>query len=87
MKTWLCLILAMLASTMGCAPGYYESPPASEASVSEAPATPGWYRNPETEEEYHRRIWWRKLRNRGAISIQEVPMILSSKRKGDDAPL
>lgn len=58
MKTRLCLPLTVLAFTLGCAQGYYESPPAYESSASETPATPGWYRNPETDEEYHRRIWW-----------------------------
>ena len=53
MKAWLCLVLAMLAFTTGCAQGYYESPPAYEA-----PATTNWYKNAETDEEYHQRIWW-----------------------------
>ena len=53
MKIRLCLIPAMLAFTIGCAPGYYESPPAYEA-----PATTNWIKNPETDAEYHRRIWW-----------------------------
>lgn len=58
MKNWLYLLLAMLAVNLGCAQGYYGSPPFYEASAYEAPATPGWYRNPETDEEYNRRIWW-----------------------------
>ena len=53
MKTLPCLVLVMLAFTLGCAPGYYESPPAYET-----PATTNWVKNPETDEEYHRRIWW-----------------------------
>jgi hypothetical protein len=58
MKMWFyLLILAMLAFTTGCATGYYEGAPSYETSTNEAP-TPGWYRNPETDEEYHRRIWW-----------------------------
>ncbi len=53
MKTWLWLVLTILILAIGCAQGYYESPPAYEA-----PATTNWVRNPETDEEYHRRIWW-----------------------------
>ena len=73
MKTWPCLIPAMLACTMGCAPGYYESPPAYETSASEAPATPGWYRNPETDEEYHRRIWWENYETEVPYRFRRFP--------------
>jgi hypothetical protein len=41
----------MLMLLGGCAPGYYEKPVAAE------PPTETWnYRNPETQEEYVRRI-------------------------------
>jgi hypothetical protein len=51
MKTWLWLILTV--QTIGCAQGYYDSRPAYEA-----PATTNWIKNPETDAEYHQRIWW-----------------------------
>jgi hypothetical protein len=58
MKIWLCfLIPVIMASILGCATGYYESPPTYETSAYEPPATPGWYRNPETEAEYQMRLW------------------------------
>ena len=46
-------VLAILTFSLGCAQGYYESPPAYEP-----PATTNWIKNPETDAEYHRRIWW-----------------------------
>lgn len=47
-RVW--LILTILILTAGCAPGYYETPVAPET------ATMTWTRNPETQEEYERRI-------------------------------
>jgi hypothetical protein len=40
----------MLLLMAGCAPGYYETP----VAVEDPPMT--WTRNPETQEEYERRI-------------------------------
>ncbi len=58
MKLWLCLlILALPLSSMACVTGDYGGPSGYEAS-SYPEHTPGWYRNPETEEEYRQRIWW-----------------------------
>jgi hypothetical protein len=50
MKARIWLILTMLMLMAGCAPGYYEKPVAPE----DPDVT--WTRNPETQEEYERRI-------------------------------
>ena len=50
MKLWIWLILAVGMLMAGCAPGYYEKPVAPE----EPEVT--WRQNPETQEEYERRI-------------------------------
>jgi hypothetical protein len=50
MKARIWLILTMLMLMAGCAPGYYETP----VAVEDPPMT--WTRNPETQEEYERRI-------------------------------
>jgi hypothetical protein len=47
-RIWLILTIGMLMA--GCAPGYYEKPVAPETP------TETWTRNPETQEEYERRI-------------------------------
>ena len=50
-------VLTILTLAAGCAPGYYDTPPAYQPE-----ATQQWqsnpYTNPETEQEYRRRIWW-----------------------------
>jgi hypothetical protein len=56
MKTRIWLILIILMA--GCAPGYYETPVAPE------PTTMTWTRNPETQEEYDRRIQWEEWESR-----------------------
>lgn len=58
MKARLLSVLTILTLAAGCAPGYYETPQAA----SQLESTRQWhtnpYTNPETEEEYHRRIQW-----------------------------
>jgi hypothetical protein len=56
MKTWVGLALIILPLLVGCAPGYYEPAPAYQQS------SPKFYTNPETTEEYERRIWWESMR-------------------------
>jgi hypothetical protein len=51
MKARIWLILTMLMLMAGCAPGYYEKP-----AEPETPTETWNYRNPETQEEYERRI-------------------------------
>lgn len=57
MQARLLLLLTILALTVGCAPGYYETPPASQAETSPKMFT-NPYTNPETQQEYEQRIWW-----------------------------
>ncbi len=53
----LLLALCILTLTAACAQGYYESPPVYQPeSTQKFYSTP--YINPETEQEYRRRIWW-----------------------------
>jgi hypothetical protein len=52
MKARVWLILTILILMAGCAQGYYETPVAPETP------TMTWTRNPETQEEYERRIRW-----------------------------
>jgi hypothetical protein len=59
MKTWIGLALTVLTFLAGCAPGYYEKGPAYQAS---SPTYSGMtYTNPETTEQYERRIWWESI--------------------------
>jgi uncharacterized protein YneF (UPF0154 family) len=55
MKTWVGLALIILPLLLGCAPGYYQPAPAYQQS------SPKFYTNPETTEEYERRIWWESM--------------------------
>ncbi len=54
MTARLFLVFTILVLAAGCAPGYYETPPAYPQPEAERT----WYKNPETEQEYRRRIWW-----------------------------
>jgi hypothetical protein len=58
MQARLLSVLTILTLAAGCAPGYYETPQAAYQQE----ATQQWhtnpYTNPETEQEYRRRIWW-----------------------------
>lgn len=54
MKNWLCLVLAILTMTTGCAQGYSDQRPA----YREPGATMNWYQNPEPEQQYEDRIWF-----------------------------
>ena len=58
MKARLLLVLPILTLAAGCAPGYYETPQAGyqQEATRQWHANP--YTNPETEQEYRRRIWW-----------------------------
>jgi hypothetical protein len=58
MKARIWMILTILVLLAGCAPGYYETPVATEI-----PTKP-WIRNPETQEEYERRIQWEEWESR-----------------------
>ena len=58
MKAGIWLILAVGMLMAGCAPGYYETP----AAPVEPEVT--WRRNPETQEEYERRIRWMEWESR-----------------------
>jgi hypothetical protein len=58
MKAGIWLILAVGMLMAGCAPGYYATP----AAVEEPEVT--WTRNPETQEEYERRIRWMEWESR-----------------------
>jgi hypothetical protein len=59
MKTLVGLIVIILTSLVGCAPGYYETVPAyQEPSSTFSRMT---YTNPETTEQYERRIWWESM--------------------------
>jgi len=51
MKIWVGLALIILTLLVGCAPGHYETGPAYQDS------SPTFYTNPETTEQYERRIW------------------------------
>jgi hypothetical protein len=53
MQARLLLLPTILALTLGCAPGHYDTQPAYQPED-----TPKWYKNPETEQEYQRRLWW-----------------------------
>jgi hypothetical protein len=55
MKTWACLILALMVFTAGCAEGYYAKGPAYEAPWEKM--EPMTFSNPETPAEQERRIW------------------------------
>lgn len=54
MRAQLLLLPTILALTVGCAQGYYDT----RAAYPQPEATPHWYTNPETEQEYEQRIWW-----------------------------
>jgi hypothetical protein len=55
MKTWACLILALMAFTAGCAEGYYAKGPAYETPGEKmAPLT---FENPESPAFQEMRIW------------------------------
>ncbi len=56
MKARLLLLLIILALAAGCAPGYHETQPAYQPEERKFYTNP--YVNPETEEEYQRRLWW-----------------------------
>jgi len=57
MKTWACLILTLMAFTVGCAPGYYAKGPAY-GEEAPAPKMSGMtYENPESPGEQEGRIW------------------------------
>jgi hypothetical protein len=58
MKVGIWLILAVGMLMAGCAPGYYETP------VAPAEPAMNWTRNPETQEEYDRRIQWEEWESR-----------------------
>jgi|GEM_PF-977903 len=58
MKAGMWLIIAVGMLMAGCAPGYYEKPPV----VEESEVT--WMRNPETQEEYERRLDWEEWESR-----------------------
>ena len=58
MKARIWLILTILILMVGCAQGYYETPVAPETP------TMTWTRNPETQEEYERRIRWEEWESR-----------------------
>jgi len=58
MKARLLSALTILTLAAGCAPGYYENPPAAYQPESTQQWHPNPYTNPETEQEYRRRIWW-----------------------------
>ena len=59
MKTWIGLVLIVSTLLVGCAPGYYERGPAYQGSP---PIFSGMtYTNPETTEQYQRRIWWESI--------------------------
>lgn len=57
MPARLLLLLTTLALTLGCARGYHETQPAFQEETTPKMYT-NPYKNPETEQEYHRRIWW-----------------------------
>jgi hypothetical protein len=54
MQARLVAVLTILTLAAGCAPGYHETPP----PAPQPEQTGYWYKNPETEAEYNRRIWW-----------------------------
>jgi type IV pilus biogenesis protein CpaD/CtpE len=54
MPARLLFVLAILTMAAGCAQGYYDTRPA----YPQPEDTRTWYTNPETEQEYRRRIWW-----------------------------
>ncbi len=51
------LVLAILTLAAGCAAGYYETPTPTQPEETRKFFT-NPYTNPETEQEYRRRIWW-----------------------------
>lgn len=50
----LLLLLTILTLLAGCPPGYYEKPQPAYQQED----TTHWYTNPETEQEYQRRMQW-----------------------------
>ena len=57
MKTWLGLLLTILAFMAGCAPGYSNKKPASPEETPTYRETGMLYQNPETDSERDSRIW------------------------------
>jgi hypothetical protein len=51
----LLILLLILTLSAGCAPGYYEKP---QPAYQQEEDTTHWYTNPETEQEYQRRLQW-----------------------------
>ena len=57
MKARLLLVLTILTLAAGCAQGYYDTQAAYQPEATQKfYSNP--YTNPETEQEYRRRIWW-----------------------------
>lgn len=57
MKTWACLILTLMAFTVGCAEGYYAKGPAYPEEAPAVKMEPMTYVNPESPAEQEMRIW------------------------------
>lgn len=58
MTVRLLILLIILTLWAGCAPGYYEKPEATTQPEETRTWFTNPYTNPETEQEYQRRIWW-----------------------------
>ncbi len=58
MKAWFWLLLGLLAVTLACAQGYANRPLYQDPEAART-----WYQNPETEEEYHVRMWDQEIRS------------------------
>ena len=57
MKTWLGLLLTILAFMVGCAPGYSAKTSAYSEETPTYQDTGMWHQNPETDAERDNRIW------------------------------
>ncbi len=57
MKTWLGLLLTILAFLVGCAPGYHAPKPAYPEETPSYQDTGMLHQNPETDSERDMRIW------------------------------
>jgi hypothetical protein len=58
MKARLLLLWLILTLSAGCAPGYHDPPQAAYQPEDTRQWFTNPYTNPETEQEYRRRIWW-----------------------------
>jgi hypothetical protein len=62
MRTFMGIMFGLQLLTTACAPGYYERGAAYQSQGVPYYESQHLYRNPETQEEYERRIWQEESR-------------------------